>query len=298
MKHTKIPIPVYDLDMIYRKQLHGDVVAEALPDFLKVYKELKAPHRFSFYYILLITRGGGAKTIDFEQFDIHPGQIYFTIPGQVHSWNLDSKTEGFVVSFSEKIFRSFISNPFYLEQFPFLRGIPKSSVIDLQKEHLKDAVLIIRSIVNEVKKKDTFSLDQVCLLLMSLFINISRHHALAVKKLIPEQTQNTLFNFRRLINEYYLYKRLPKDYSALLYVTPNHLNALCRDYLGKSAGQLIRDRIILEAKRLLVNADINISEIAYRLNFKDNSYFTKFFKKSVGLTPEEFRKYSIENSRR
>jgi len=252
--------------MINRKQLHGDVVAEALPDFLKVYKELKAPHRFSFYYILLITRGGGAKTIDFEQFDIHPGQIYFTIPGQVHSWNLDSKTEGFVVSFSEKIFRSFISNPFYLEQFPFLRGIPKSSVIDLQKEHLKDAVLIIRSIVNEVKKKDTFSLDQVCLLLMSLFINISRHHALAVKKLIPEQTQNTLFNFRRLINE--------------------------------SAGQLIRDRIILEAKRLLVNADINISEIAYRLNFKDNSYFTKFFKKSVGLTPEEFRKYSIENSRR
>jgi AraC family transcriptional activator of pobA len=92
-----------------------------------------------------------------------------------------------------------------------------------------------------------------------------------------------------LVNQHYVEKRLPKEYAAMLYVTPNYLNALCRDLLGKSAGQLIRDRILLEAKRLLVNTDISISEIAYRLNFKDNSYFTKFFKKYSGVTPEDFK---------
>jgi len=60
-----------------------------------------------------------------------------------------------------------------------------------------------------------------------------------------------------------------------------------------SAGELIRDRIILEAKRLLVNAKMSVSEIAHELNFVDNSYFSRFFKKYAGVTPEVFRKQII-----
>ena len=83
---------------------------------------------------------------------------------------------------------------------------------------------------------------------------------------------------------------MPKQYAALLYITPNHLNALCNDFLGVSAGVLIRERVILEAKRLLINLDLLISEVAAKLNFDDQSYFIKFFKKHEGLTPEKFRK--------
>ncbi|MBD0286067.1 MAG: AraC family transcriptional regulator, partial [Flavisolibacter sp.] len=54
-----------------------------------------------------------------------------------------------------------------------------------------------------------------------------------------------------------------------------------------------RDRILLEAKRLLTNADMTITEIAYDLNFQDNAYFNRFFKKNVGMTPDEFRKQFI-----
>ena len=75
----------------------------------------------------------------------------------------------------------------------------------------------------------------------------------------------------------------------MLYITPNHLNACCKEVLGIPAGEVIRNRIVLEAKRLLVNLQLSISEIAYTLNFEDNSYFTKFFKKYAGVTPEEFR---------
>ncbi len=102
-----------------------------------------------------------------------------------------------------------------------------------------------------------------------------------------------LLNFRKLLNQHFFEKRLPKEYAAMLYVTTYYLNSICKDLLGKSAGEVIRDRILLEAKRLLVNGDISISEIAYRLNFKDTSYFTKFFKNYTGKTPKEFRKYSF-----
>jgi AraC family transcriptional activator of pobA len=64
--------------------------------------------------------------------------------------------------------------------------------------------------------------------------------------------------------------------------------------LGRPAGEVIRERVLLEAKRLLVSSAIGIAEIAWELQFKDNSYFTKFFKKYTGTTPEEFRSAGIE----
>jgi AraC-like DNA-binding protein len=294
VKKAKKSIPVIDLWMINRKKLHEDVVAEPLADLLRIFDKLHGPHRHTFYQVILITQGSGSQTIDFEQFEIKPGMICFMIPGQVHSWNIKDKVDGYVISFSENVYSSLISNPFYLDQFSFLRGISKDSAIDLKKESLKESVYFIKQIMNEIKKKDTFTLDKVSFHLLSLFINITRHHALSVKKQIPEQKQNILFNFRALVNQYYITKRLPKDYAPILYVTANYLNALCKDLLGRSAGQVIRDKILLEAKRLMVNVDLSISEIAYKLNFTDNSYFTKFFKKYTGLTPQEFRKYSIE----
>jgi AraC-like DNA-binding protein len=105
-----------------------------------------------------------------------------------------------------------------------------------------------------------------------------------------------LKNFKNLIEKNYINNRLPKNYAELLYITPNHLNALCNDLLDMSAGEIIRNRVVLEAKRLLVNPQLGISEVANHLNFADNSYFTKFFKKHAGITPEEFRKQFIKQS--
>ena len=76
----------------------------------------------------------------------------------------------------------------------------------------------------------------------------------------------------------------------MLHVTPNYLNARCNELLGKPAGAVIRERILLEAKRQLVNRDAGIAGIGYDLGFTDNSYFTKFFRKYTGLTPEAFRR--------
>lgn len=83
---------------------------------------------------------------------------------------------------------------------------------------------------------------------------------------------------------------MPKEYAGLLFITPNHLNALCKASVGKSAGEMIRDRLLLEAKRMLANSAMSVSEIAYDLRFEDNAYFSRFFKKYTGHTPEEFRK--------
>ena len=291
MKKVNASIPVYDLHAIDPGPVHNEISVGPIANYYNICDKLVIPHRNDFYQIVLVTHGGGTKTIDLEQFDIQPGQIFFMVPGQVHNWKFKGKSDGYVVNFYEKIFRTHVSSHFYLEQFPFLRGIPRNSIINLQNETVKEILHFIKRIIHEVKKKDTFSTDIICFNLISIFVSIVRNSTITdVSKQIPEQNQMTLFKFRMLVNQHYIEKRLPKDYAALLYVTPSQLNAICKDLFGKSAGQIIRERILLEAKRLLINTDVSISEVADKLNFTDNSYFTKFFKKHTGITPQEFRK--------
>jgi len=290
MGKVKKSIPVYDLCAVNPQGINHEISAGPFADYLIIRNKLIIPHRHEgYYHVVLFTGGTGTVTIDFEQFDLFPGRIYFMVPGQVHCWDLSEEKDGFALNFSERVFSSFMDNAQYLDQFPFLSGIPNHSVIDLNEENLSEAKFFIGQIIKEISEKDNFSLDKACFHLISLFISISRHHDISVRKLVPDQKQTILMNFRRLVNKYYAEKKLPRDYAHMLFVTPNRLNTITNELTGRSAGEIIRDRILLEAKRLLVNADMSIAEIAFKLNFTDNSYFTKFFKKYAGVTPEDFK---------
>jgi len=82
-------------------------------------------------------------------------------------------------------------------------------------------------------------------------------------------------------------------YAKLLNTTPQNLNAICRKETGQSSAEILSEHIINEAKRLLLYTDITVSEIAHRLDFKDNSHFSKYFKRHVDQTPVGFR--SVNN---
>ncbi len=293
MPKVKNIIPVYDICSLSG---HGhklrDVIAEPFAAYLKDHPNLNLPHRHSFYHLVFFTEGSGYHSIDFEQFNVRAGQVYFMIPGQVHSWHFSGHVDGFVVNFSEDLFRSFLSDGAYLEKYAFFRGIAHDSVCQLDNKGRTEASTVFEKIVDEAKLADAASLDIIRACLLELFVVVFRKSPQYAVPEAPQQGQTVLFNFRKLVDKYFAEKRLPREYAAMLYITPNHLNALCKDLLGRPAGEVIRDRILLEAKRLLINADISISEIALQLNFADNSHFTKFFKKCLQVTPEEFRKAS------
>ncbi len=289
MKKVKNTIPVYDICSINgHDHINNDIIAEPFAEYLKVHPNLYLPHRHTFYHLVLFTRGGGYHTVDFERFDVQAGQVYFMSPGQVHSWSFEGETDGYIINFSENLFQQFLVNKQYLEEFTFFRSVAAESVINLAGTAYEVVKRAFEVAVAEMKRNDTFSADVIRAALVELFITVQRQVAVPNPSVAGRPGQLLLYNFRKLVNTHYAQKRLPKEYAAMLYITPNHLNALCNDLLGKSAGEVIRDRILLEAKRQLVNADLSISEIAFRLDFTDNSHFTKFFKKYTGVTPEEF----------
>jgi len=291
---AKKDIPVYNIDHLSFKQT--DIQISRFAPYLKVHKNLHLAHKHSFYHLILFTAGGGSHDIDFHKFPVKPYQIYFMIPGQVHSWSFEGAVDGYVINFSIAFFQSFLMRPDYLEQFAFLNGVVQDSVIDLPEETHSSITFLFEQLLRETETNRPYSLDMVKAIMLQLFYTVGRVGFEERAQKATSYNYTLLKNFQKLIEENYLELRLPKDYAGLLYITPNHLNALCNDLLGISAGDVIRNRIMLEAKRLLVNLALTVSEIGYKLNFNDNSYFSKFFKKQAGLTPEEFRKEALRQA--
>ncbi|TLV03250.1 helix-turn-helix domain-containing protein [Dyadobacter luticola] len=270
-----------------------DMMVSRFADYLEAHQNLVFPHRHSFYHMVLFTEGSGYHTIDFHRFEVVPYQIYFMVPGQVHAWYFAGKMDGYVVNFSDTFFRSFLHQPDYLESFSFFDGDASHAVVDLDVSVGKSVVALLEVLVEQAAGKSFLREDMIRALLLQVFLTIEQSRTRDIENEPAGRKGQVVRDFKKLIETHFHEQRLPGAYASMLNLTPNHLNAICKERLGIQAGEMIRNRIILEAKRLLVNLDLTISQISDQLNFSDNSYFSKFFKKEAGITPEEFRKRSV-----
>ena len=244
---------------------------------------------------MLFLNGKGSSTIDFVKFDIKAGMAIFMVPGQVHNYSFIDKTNFYVIDFSEGYFQSFLRDAHYFERFPFFLGNINDSVVHLPKELLEKVTGLFDSMIDAGRHDADASNDIIKLWMLEALMLTATQCGNKGAGPMPQKSSNLITKFRKLVNENFLKLSLPKDYAAQLFVTPSYLNLMSQKILGKTAGEVIRDRKLLEAKRMLVNLDLNISQIAYDLNFTDASHFSKFFKKYTGRSPEDFRKKAFED---
>jgi AraC family transcriptional activator of pobA len=103
-----------------------------------------------------------------------------------------------------------------------------------------------------------------------------------------------LAGFVALVDENFSKHTTLDHYAARLDISTAHLNAICRQMSGRSALQLIHERLILEARRELIYTSMTIKEISELLGFTDPAYFTRFFKRQMGVSPKDFRLQSSQ----
>jgi len=151
---------------------------------------------------------------------------------------------------------------------------------------------ILTEILNEFKLDSKYSKEIIHGLLMALFGRL-----LQTVEGTPHQLEipHTIYDkFQTLLVEECPRLHKVNEFAELLNITPQNLNAICRKQSGKSAHEIITCQILLEAKRYILHTDNTINEIADILSFCDASHFVKFFKKSVKLTPFEFREQHFQ----
>jgi AraC family transcriptional activator of pobA len=109
----------------------------------------------------------------------------------------------------------------------------------------------------------------------------------------PKRARRYLSEFTNLIEQDYMHHHQLTFYATKIGISTAHLNAVCREFIQRSALDLIHARIMLEAKRNLVYTSLTIKTVAEMLGFADPAYFTRFFKRQAGLSPKGFRQQLV-----
>lgn len=251
-------------------------------------------HKHSFYHFVLFTQGTGHQIIDFETFPISPNMMYFMHPDQSHKWFLEENSQGYLINFSGTFLEKYGVSSQILENFEFFRIFSQKQVFEIHPDSQKEIIKHFEAILQEFEHKNLKDKHYELWIIthvLQILILASREISLETENNLQTQKGKQLYiKYLKMVENDYKHRKLPSQYAAKLHITPNHLNYICQTYGRNSAGDIIRKRILLEAKRLLVNFDKAIYEIAFELNFSDSSYFVKFFKKYTSLTPDQFRK--------
>ena len=164
--------------------------------------------------------------------------------------------------------------------------------IQLDESQSKDIQNIIQEIKIEMINEDANTEEMLRILLKLIILKSTRiwkhQHQLA------DKTQNAdvqfLRKFSKLVEQHYKTLHTVADYAELLFVTPKNLSKKIGLLSKSTPNDIIKDRIILESKRLLAHTKMTVKEIAYSLNYDDDAYFIRFFTKHAGLSPVSFRK--------
>lgn len=284
-------IPVYSIDRFNSKAESGIQyqieVFNRNRDFKVTY-----PHRHDdFYEILFLTKGNGFYTIDFQKHIIQPDSIFFLSPGQIHELELSDDVQGYIFLFTSSFYHFNKTNPYKIFELPFFYTLGKETP-PLYLSNESDKISITDLFKNAIYENNAAlpdSEEAVRALLDLILIQCKRLYPIQNQDEKLSKSRILVKRFKQLIEEKCTENLAVKNYATQLMVTPNHLSETVKIITGRTSTDLINDRMTMEIKQMLAHTELSVSEIAYRLNFADQSYFSKYFKKLVGISPVEFR---------
>ena len=249
-----------------------------MPEFFQQLKgvETDTMHLHGFYEIIWFQKGSGTHYVDFNQYAIAPGTIIFISPGQIHSFDTKHDQEGYVLKICAELFDDFVS----------------LSCVTVQDKDSAALEMLVAAMQEELKKEDSLGHREALHALVKLFVIMVRRSYAEINPSAPNPhkvSYKAFLNFRKLIEENYCRLHTVKDYASLLNVSSKTLTLYVNECSKYSPLELINNRIILEAKRLLRYSVLSVKEIAFRLGFEDPSFFAKFFKRLVKQSPADYR---------
>jgi AraC family transcriptional activator of pobA len=251
---------------------------------------IRAHRHRNLFQILVVTRGGG-------EMNYEAATLAFTAPCAIlvpattaHGYRfLAEQTEGWVLTFTEDVTRSLGQGSD--EALVRLRALAADPMVPFgEAESARIAGLCASLHEESFLAREGYRLAMHGYLAL-IAIEIARRAASRARTgtITLATADPTVEALRALVEENFRQHRLLSFYAEKVAMTPDRLNDHVKRATGVTAGHLIRQRVLTEAKRQLVFTGQPIHEIAYDLAFSDPSHFARFFRKQTGTTPQDFR---------
>ena len=247
-------------------------------------------HRHAHYEIIWLKKGKGIHHIDGQSYPYQNSTVFLLAPGQVHKMEQEEKGEGFVIKFLPDIFSHQTEVNEYLMDNLLFDAIDAYPVLALTASQYKIFEELFNQITVEFNTSEVGQRQMLSSFLKILLTNVSRikhQQQLSIHK--PEPGYELFKSYKVSIETHFKTLHSVAEYAELVKSNPRQLNTLTKKFSNKTAGQLITDRIILEAKRHLYHNTLSIKEIAFELGFEDPAYFTRIFKNNSGLSPQQYK---------
>ena len=286
MKPPAEQIPVYSLHNFSSPERKSQQFQVEVFD-AKRHFSVKYPHRHDFFEVLYLQKGSGYHVIDGNKYEIKPPCVFFMSPGQAHKLELSQDIEGYIFIFTADFYLLNRSNQNSLIEFPFFYTIHQDNppLLLHNEKDISFLETLFRQSIAEIDQSGDHILDMLRSILDLILITCAARYLVNENLLNKGKGQILVKKFFHLIEENNQKNLLLSEYAGIIGVTANHLTQTVKVLTGKTSLQIIKAKQLLEIKRLLVHTSLNVSEIASQLNFEDQSYFSKFFKRETGLTP-------------
>jgi AraC family transcriptional regulator, transcriptional activator of pobA len=281
--------------------LYGDPPDEQAFDFIHIETissrssihdwTIRAHRHANLFQILLIERGGGEMTFEAAT-SVFAAPAAILLPATVaHGFRFQpAVTEGWVVSFTEDVTHALGERSG--EAMARLKALATQPLVPVADtaEVKRLSALCAELYEERFLAREGFRLAMHGYLAL-IAIEVARLAASRARSgmVTLRPADPTVEKLRRLVEENFRRERLLGFYAEKLSMTPDRLNDHVKRATGVTAGHLVRQRVLTEAKRQLVFTNQPIHEIAYDLAFSDPSHFARFFRQQTGTTPQAFR---------
>jgi AraC family transcriptional regulator, transcriptional activator of pobA len=256
---------------------------------------LPYPHRHEFYHIVWVTHGSGYHIIDSLRYEVRPDTLFFMAPGQIHDFVLSEDTTGYAISFSSEFFAFKVQNRQSQTDVPVYDFERIHSAIYMTERQSHDLQRVLDGIEEEYATEAP-GYDDVIWSYLRIFLVKSARMGGDAADIDSSRSVLLSRRFRSLLEKYFSTLHDAAEYARMLNVTERALNDATRQALGSTAAKLIRERVMLEAKRMLLHSEENVAEIASQLAFDDPAYFSRCFRKHTGRSPIDFRRSLLKLS--
>jgi len=248
----------------------------------------RRPSVMLFYEIYFITKGHGTFIIEDSTIPYQSGTIIFIPPNRRREWNIESETDAYCILFEEEFIGQFFNDSLFVYRFQYFYSYSTTYHLNTTSAEFGSYIEKVKEIKSEINNLQSDSEHLLRSILYYLLIILNRRY-IEQNKVKGELFQNIeVLKFIQLIDKNFKEKHLVEDYTQMLGISKTYLNKKLKP-LGTTASDLIKARLLREAKKELHYTNLSISEIAYNLNFSEPANFIRFFKKMTSITPNQYR---------
>lgn len=235
------------------------------------------------FTVILLDNCFGECIADTEQYELSSKQLFIHLPGKIFKWKISPESRGRRLLIKSPLMETFTTPIRYT-----FSSSNKHIALKLDDEGYRKFSEEFNAIKKEIDSDLVFpELINARARLIALIVHLWKDYVHGHTEV--SQGVNLSNKFHALVDMYYKKEKSVLFYANQLHITANYLGIISRKELGLSPIDLIRERVVLEAKKFLHSSEMSVKEICHVLGYDNFSYFSHLFKAKTGMTPKEYR---------